>query len=57
MDKALRDGALIARCKPIGEYEIAIAPPADDAVLTMDEHLAASQRRIAALRGDDADLL
>jgi hypothetical protein len=49
-EKRIRDGLLIEWCEPIHRREVAVTPPAEDAVLTMDEHLAAAQRRIAALK-------
>lgn len=49
-EKRIRDELLIARCDPIHKYEIAVTPPPEDAVLTMEEHVAAAQQRIAALK-------
>ncbi len=49
-EKRIRDEALIARCEPIHRYEVDVCPPPEDAVLTMDEHVAAAQARIAVLK-------
>jgi len=49
-EKRIRDETLIAKFEPIHRYEVDVSPPPEDAVLTMDEHLVAAQKRIAVLK-------